>query len=179
MTQKRDALDVLGDSEEAQALVDELEAATTKALPDGVVVKADEEPEVEKAEGGEPEVEKAEGEPEAEEPQPELVTADQLRGIMEQLFNAFGEQLSERLAPMETAMRELPELKAQIDALQATETEKVAAAIDSGGDLWSQLVKNSVQRREQPVEDGGPEEKTSADPNDPFYRVFGGLAQKR
>ena len=172
MSQKTDALDVLGDSEEAQALVEELEAATTKALPEGVVVKADEEPEAE------PEVEKAEVEPEAEEPQPETVTADQLRGIIEQLFTAFGDQLNERLGPMESAVGQIPELKAQIDALATDETEKVKAAIDSDGGWWEQLVKHSVQRRE-PVEDVGPEQKSSANPNDPFYRVFGGLAQKK
>ena len=40
MTQKQDAIDELGG--EAAALVDELEAATTKAMPDGVVIKAEE-----------------------------------------------------------------------------------------------------------------------------------------
>jgi hypothetical protein len=171
--QKRDAMDVLGDG--AEELVDELEQATTKAQPDGAVIKADEEQEQAPEQKAEPETE---AEPDAEESEPDqaeapdAVTMEQLRELMQTLFDSFGKAIDERLAPFEKATDDIEALKAQVDALGTTEAEKVKAAIDSDGDWWAQLVKNSVQRR-QPVEDGGPQEST--DTGDPFYQVFGGL----
>ena len=174
--QKQDALDVLG--EEAEELVEELEEATTKAQPDGAIVKGDpdesadveteQEPVVEQAE------EKADVEPEPEpDPAPEPITMEQLRSALQTLFESFKDNLNERLEPMEAAVTQVAELKAEIDALGATETEKVKAAIDSDSGSWfEELVKNSVQRRE-PVKGKGPEE---ADPKDgSFYQVFPGL----
>ena len=92
---------------------------------------------------------------------------------MEGLFTSFRDFLNERLAPMEAAVEQIPELKAQVDALGATETEKVKAAIDSGGGWWDELVKRSVQRRDAPVKGNEPEEHI--DTSDAFYQVFGGL----
>jgi hypothetical protein len=169
--QKQDALDVLG--EDAAELVAELDAATTKAQPEGAIVKAEDvEPEPEEA------AEKADIEPEPEpEPAPDQLTMEQLQSVIEQLFTAFGEQLNERLAPTEAAIQQVAEMKAQIDALGATETEKVQAAIDSGtGDWFTELVKSSVQRRESVKDQSGP--KQAADLNDPYFKVFPGLAPK-
>jgi len=170
-TQKQDALDVLG--EEAAPLVDELEAATTKSMPDGALVKAEDEPQEEQAEV---KAEVEETEPDQEQAPP-AVTMEQLRDLMESLFGSFRDSLNERLGPVESAVEQVAELKAQVEALGASETEKVKAAIDSqDGDWWQQLVQRSVQRR-QPVEDHqGPEEK--ADLRDPFYAVFPGLRPK-
>lgn len=170
--QKQDALDVLG--EEAEELVEELEAATTKAKPDGAIVKGDSEESLEEDQVEEQAKEKADIEPDPEpDPAPEPITMEQFRGMLQTLFESFKENLNERLAPMEAAVTEVAELKAQVDALGATETEKVKAAIDSdSGDWFEELVKNSVQRRE-PVKGGGPEEAAPKD--DAFYQVFSGL----
>jgi len=172
-SQKQDALDVLG--EDAAELVEELEAATTKAMPDGAVVKeAEPEEPTEKAE--ETELIESVDEPEpVDAPQP--VTMEGLQAIIAELFNAFGDQLNERLAPMETAVQDVAALKSQVEALGATETEKVQAAVESGGDWWTELVKRSVQRREPVKDHQGPEEKTDLD--DSYYRTFPGLAEER
>jgi hypothetical protein len=172
MGQKQDALDVLG--AEAEELVNELEAATEKSMPEGVVVKAEEpEPEV---------IEEPEAKAEAEKPSEKKdagersITLSELQTLIKQLFESFKSNLDERLGPVEAAVGEIAEMKAQIDALGATETEKVKSAIDSGGgDWWQELLKASVQRQ-QPVENAGPEQKRAAPPDDPFYRMFGGLA---
>ena len=162
MTQKDDALDVLG--AEAQPLIDELEAATTKAQPDGTVIKAE-------GESGE-----SAAEAPTEEAPPKLITLEQLQNILAQLFESFKSNLDDRLGPVEAAMGDIAAIKARVDALGATESEKVKAAVDSGGMWWNELVKASVQRRE-PVK-AGPEEKQAAQSSeDPFYRVFGGIAQ--
>ena len=162
MTQKEDALDVLG--LEAASLVDDLEAATTKAQPDGTVIKAE-------GESGE-----SAAEAPAEEAPPKLITLEQLQNILAQLFESFKSNLDDRLGPVEAAVGDIAAIKARVDALGATESEKVKAAVDSGGMWWNELVKASVQRRE-PVK-AGPEEKQSAQTSeDPFYRVFGGIAQ--
>ena len=175
MTQKQDALDVLG--EDAEELINELEEATTKSMPEGAIVK-DVEPEQEEEPQPEAKAEE-EIEPEPEDaPLPaQGISMDELRGVMETLFASFREVLDERLAPMEAAVGEVAELKAQVDALGATETEKVQAAIDSGGDWWQELVKRSVQRQ-QPVEDQEPEQEANLD-DDPIYRAFPGLAEIR
>jgi hypothetical protein len=168
MTQKEDALDVLG--EEAKDLVDELEEATTKANPEGAIVKTDgEEPEA-------PDSPEPIEEPQpAAEPAPDAVTADQLRDLLQNLFESFKSNLDERLGPVEAAVGEMAALRAQVDALGATETEKVKAAVDSpGGEWWEMLVRNTVQRREKPVE--GPKETARTD--DPFYQVFPGLRKE-
>ena len=180
MGQKQDALDVLG--EEAKDLVDELEAATTKAMPDGVVVKAEEPC----ACGEECKCEEPKSEPE---PQPEAKAeaeakpdeASFTRGDMEKFLKQFVKDflasfkgaLDERMGPIEAAVSKLPQMEAQIDALKAEETVKVKAAIDSDGNWWEAMMKASVQRRE-PVEGKGPVEKPPA-PDDPFNRMFGGL----
>jgi len=170
--QKQDALDVLG--EEGAELVAELDAATTKAQPEGAIVKAED---VEPEQVEEQPEEKADIEPEPEaEPAPDQLTMEQLQTVIEGLFTAFGEQLNERLAPTEAAIQQVAEMKAQIDALGATETEKVKAAVDSGGDWFTELVKHSVQRRESVKDQSGPQEK--ADLNDPFFKTFPGLAPK-
>jgi len=182
MTQKQDALDVLG--EEAADLVNELDAATTKAQPEGAIVKADEtEAECPACEAPQPE-QKAE-EPDAAvpepvggelTPEPDGLTMEQLESIVQHLFETFGKTLDERFAPVEAAVEQVEAIKARVDALGASETEKVKAAIDSpAGDWWTELVKNSVQRREAPVK-GGPEQVT--DTSDPFYTVFGGLKKE-
>jgi len=163
MTQKEDALDVLG--LEAASLVDELEAATTKAQPADAVVKAE-------GDGGEPAAEA----PVDEVPQ-KMITLEQLQNILSQLFESFKSNLDERLGPVEAAVGDIAAIKARVDALGASETEKVKAAVESpGGMWWDQLVKASVQRRTAPVENAGPEEKKTI-PDDPFYRVFGNLAR--
>jgi hypothetical protein len=170
--QRQDALDVLG--AEAEALVNEIEDATVKAMPDGVVIKAEEpepEPEV-KAEGEASE--SGDGEADAE-PTPRTITLEQLQDILAKLFESFKSVLDERMAPLEASISQVAELKAAVEALGATETEKVKAAVDGGGDWWSQLVKNSVQRRE-PVKGEGPKE--TADTSDPFNRLFGGLKSR-
>ena len=171
MGQKQDALDVLGP--EGAALVEELEAATTKAMPDGVVVKAEE---CECKEEPEPEV-KAEDKEEAMEKPDKGITLEQLQGLLKQLFESFKANLDERLGPVEAAVTDIAGMKAQIAALGATETEKVKAAVDSGGNWWETLVKASVQRRETPVEGKGPAENKPA-PDDPFNRMFGGLRKE-
>jgi len=181
MTQKQDALDVLG--EEAADLVNELDAATTKAQPEGAIVKADEtEAECPTCEAPQPEPEqKAEGDSEgdgedAKKDDKGSITLEQLQSLLSKLFESFKSNLDERLGPVEAAVEQVVALKAQVEALGASETEKVKAAIDSDtGDWWTQLVRSSVQRREAPVK-GGPQEKT--DTSDPFYTVFGGLSKK-
>ena len=163
MTQKQDALDVLG--LEAASLVDELEAATTKAQPADAVVKAE-------GDGGETAAEAP-----AEEVPQKMITLEQLQNILSQLFESFKSNLDERLGPVEAAVGDIAAIKARVDALGASETEKVKAAVESpGGMWWDQLVKASVQRRQAPVENAGPEEKKTT-PDDPFYRVFGNLAR--
>ena len=176
MTQKQDAIDVLG--EDATALVDELEAATTKAMPDGVVVKAEEtEPEPE----AQPEA-KAEAEKPAE--APESFTRGDMEKFLKQFVRdflaSFKAALDERMGPVEAAVGEIATMKAQIDALKAEETVKVQKAIDSGGNWWEAMMKASVQRREATVEGkapAGPAEKPPA-PDDPFNRMFGGLRKE-
>ena len=164
MTQKEDALDVLG--LEAAILVDELESAATKAQPDGSIIKAE-------GDGGEPAAEAP-----AEEAPANLITLEQLQNILSQLFESFKSNLDDRLGPVEAAVGDIAAIKARVEALGASETEKVKAAVESpGGAWWDQLVKTSVQRRPvAPVENAGPEEK-KVNPDDPFYRVFGNLAR--
>ena len=72
------------------------------------------------------------------------------------------------------SITEIAQIKAQVDALSASETEKVKAAIDSDGSWLEQVIKNSVQRRTEPVEDAGPMEE-KGNPDDTFTRMFGGL----
>ena len=173
--QKQDALDVLG--EDAADLVEELDAATTKAQPDGAVIKAEnEEPEAEQ-EQPEAKAEDTEPEPEEAPPQPQPVSMEQFQVALEGLFTSFRDFLNERLAPMEASVAQVAELKAQVDALATDETEKVKAAIDSDGDWFTQLVKNSGQRQEPVKGNEGPEEKS--DTSDAFYQVFGGLHKNR
>jgi len=177
MTQKQDAIDVLG--EDATALVDELEAATTKAMPDGVVVKA-EETEPEPQPEPQPEA-KAEAPAEAA---PESFTRGDMEKFLKQFVRdflaSFKAALDERMGPVEAAVGEIATMKAQIDALKAEETVKVQKAIDSGGNWWEAMMKASVQRREATVEGkapAGPAEKPPA-PDDPFNRMFGGLRKE-
>lgn len=178
MTQRQDALDVLG--ADAQPLVDELEAATVKAVPSAAVVKAEECDCTECScaeEKAKPPAKPAEAEA-VDLPEPEkTLTMRELKQLLSALFETFGKSLDERLAPIEATTSQIPEIKARVDALGATETEKVKAAIDSGGGWWEQLVKNSVQRRQAaPVEGQRPQE--AIDTSDPFYKVFGGLKPK-
>lgn len=191
MTQKQDALDVLG--EDAAALVNELEEATIgKAMPAAAIVKAEEcacaapQPE-QKAEGEG----NAEAKPEAKADAAEAVdalaevdtkkpekqlTMRELKEILSALFNTFGKSIDERMAPIEAGLGRIEQVEARVNALAATETEKVKAAVDSpSGDWLSEMIRKSVQRRE-PVKGAEPEQKT--DTSDPFYAVFGGLKPK-
>jgi len=188
MTQKQDALDVLG--EDATALVNELEEATVgKAMPDGVLVKSDEcacaQPE-QKAEGEGNAEEKASpaapveatdvlAEVDSKKPEKTL-TMRELKELLSALFNTFGKSLDERMAPIEAGLGKIEAMEARVNALAATETEKVKAAVDSpSGDWLSEMIKKSVQRQ-QPVK--GAEPESQPDTSDPFYKVFGGLKSK-
>jgi len=186
MTQAQDALDVLG--AESQPLVDELEAATTKAMPEGVVVKAEEcacEPQPEQKAEGEGNAEatvKAEGKPEAK-PEAEA-EASFSRGDMEKFLKqfvkdflaSFKSAMDERMAPVEAGIGKIEAIEARVNALAATETEKVKAAVDSpSGDWLTEMIKKSVQRQ-KPVE--GAEPQAAVDTSDPFNRLFGGLRKR-
>lgn len=188
MTQKQDAIDVLGS--EAAALVDELEAATTKAMPDGVVIKAEEPacacgPECACAEPQPQPEAKAEAAPAEAKPAeaaPESFTRGDMERFLKQFvkdfLSSFKSALDERMGPVEAAVGEIATMKARIDALGATETAKVKAAVDNGGDWWEAMMKASVQRQSVPVEGSkGPEQKQPT-PDDPFYRIFGGLKKE-
>jgi hypothetical protein len=174
MTQKQDAIDVLGP--DGAALVDELEAAKTKSAPDGVVVKAEE------AEAQpEPEVKAEAAKPAAEEAPASFTRGDMekfLKNFVKEFLASFKSALDERMGPVEAAIGEIATMKAQIDALAAEETVKVKAAIDSPAGAWYEtMIKASVQRREAPVEGKGPAERPPA-PDDPFNRMFGGLRKE-
>jgi len=188
MDQKTDAHDVLGDSDEAKGLIDELEAAKEKGLPDGAVIKADGELDVEPQGDPEPDADETVGaagagasadEPDeggqtdapAGEPEPKALTQDALAAILKGLFESFGEQLDKRLEPIEALPKALEALEAQVEALGATEGEKVKAAVDSGGVWWDELVKNSVRGKSAVEgEAKGPKEK---EPNSDFASMFG------
>jgi ABC-type dipeptide/oligopeptide/nickel transport system ATPase component len=102
---------------------------------------------------------------------------EQLQDVLRKLFETFKGVIDERLGPVEAAVGEIAQIKASIDALAAPETEKVKAAIDSGGDWWTEMIRTSVQRRDDPtVKGAGPQ--TTVDTSDPFYSVFGGLKPK-
>jgi hypothetical protein len=189
MTQAQDGVDVLG--EENRGLIDELEAAKTKAADPAAVIKA------------EPECAcKCESEQKAAEPAPVVAAVATVkaeakpaepaaedrpytRGDMEtflkrfvkEFLSSFKSELDGRLEPVEAAIAEIAAVKARVDALSATETEKVQKAIDSvDGDWLGAMMKASVQRRQTPVESAGP--KQTADTSDPFYQTFPGLKPK-
>ena len=176
MEQKTDALDVLGDSDEAKGLIEELEEAKGKALPAGAVVKADEEEEPaeepQAAEETEPEAEE-ESEPE-EEAAPEMFSAADMAAALKSFTASLGGVLEGKFGDVEKA---ISDLSAKVDALSVTEAEKVKAALDSddGDWLWGLMRENSVRGDSTVKGKGkkGPEEKE--DRSDPFYRMFGGL----
>jgi len=176
MNQKDDALDVLGDSDEAKTLVDELEEAKGKSLPDGAVVKAEEED----SDAEEPQAEEVE-EPEVEEepeqaPEAELLSAAEMTAVLKTFTESLSDAIDRRLISIDEAVGEL---KSQVEALAASETQKVQAAIESdGGWLWELMRENSV-RGKSTVKGGGTEEPEEArDESDPFYRMFGGLKKE-
>lgn len=189
MTQMQDAIDVLG--EEAQPLIDELEAAKGKAAPAAAVVKADAEPTCACARAAVPE-QKAEGEGNAEvkaQPGPAEGAADaevkpdktltmaELKKLLGALFDTFGKSITQRLAPIEASVGRIEAIEARVNALAASETEKVQRAIDSpSGDWLTETIRKSVQRRAAPVK--GAEPQTAVDPSDPFYQVWAGLKPK-
>jgi len=165
MNQKDDALDVLGDTDEAKALVDELEQAKGKALPDGALVKAEEvaepEPETEPVEAAaEPEVEEEEvAEPEPE-PAPQMFSASEMTAILKTFTEGLSDAIDARLVTIDEAVQEL---KAQVEALSVEENEKVKAAVDSDGKwLWELMRKNSVRGGSTVKGKGGKEEPEEA-----------------
>lgn len=187
MDQKTDALDVLGDTDEAKGLIDELETAKEKSLPAGALVKADGELDVE-PQGEpepEPEVEAAapdveEDEPEAveaqvtepiSEPEPKALTESRLEAILTGLFKAFGEQLDQRLKPVEGMTATVETLQAKVEALGASESEKVKAAVDSGGVWWDEMVRNSV--RGKSAVEGEAKGPRETKPKSEFAQTFG------
>ena len=176
MEQKTDALDVLGDSDEAKGLVDELEEAKGKALPDGAVSKADEDEEPETVEvETEPEVEEeTEPEPEVDDA-PEMLSAADLAVALKSFSSVLGEVLEGKFDGLEKA---ITELDAKLNALSADEAEKVKAAIDGDGDwLWGLMRDNSVRGDSAVKGKGkkGPTEKKNR--SDPFFEMFGGLVE--
>ena len=180
MEQQTDALDVLGDTDESKALVDELEEAKGKALPDGAVVKADEyesveEPETVEVEAEEPEVEEeTEPEPEVED-MPEMLSAADMAVALKSFSSMLSGVLEGKFDGVE---KSIAELGAKVDALSADEAEKVKAAIDGDGDwLWGLMRDNSV-RGDSAVKGKGKEgPKEKKDRKDPFFEMFGGLVE--
>ncbi len=178
MEQKTDALDVLGDSDEAKALVDELEEAKGKALPDGAVSKADEEEAAEEAETDEEETDEPEAEEETEseeEETPEMLSAADMAVALKGFSSMLGEVLEGKFKSFETA---IDELGAKVDALSATESDKLKSALDGDGDwLWGLMRDNSVRGDATVKGKGkkGPREKK--DRSDPFFDMFGGLVE--
>ena len=164
MNQKDDALDVLGDTDEAKALVDELEEAKGKALPEGALVKAEEveepEPEQEPVEAAaEPEAEEEVSEPEPE-PAPQMFSASEMTAILKTFTEGLSDAIDARLVTIDEAVQEL---KAQVEALSVEENEKVKAAVDSDGKwLWELMRKNSVRGGSTVKGKGGKEEPEEA-----------------
>jgi len=161
MEQKTDALDVLGDSDEAKGLIEELEEAKGKGLPDGAVVKAEEAEAAEEPETVEEETEpeaEEESEPEEEAEAPEVFSAADMALALKGFTASLGEALEGKFGDVEKA---ISELSAKIDALSVSEAEKVKAAIDGDGNwLLGLMQENSVRGGGSTVKGGGEETPT-------------------
>ena len=71
---------------------------------------------------------------------------------MTDFLASFKSALDERMGPVEAAVGEIATMKARIDALGATETAKVKAAVDIVGVWWDSLMTAIGPRRDAQVE---------------------------
>lgn len=69
---------------------------------------------------------------------------DYVASMLQKAIVEIGKALDTRFSPLEESIETL---QRQVDALVATDTEKVKAALDGDGDWLSQTIKNSVQRQ--------------------------------
>jgi len=180
-----DARLVLGDDgEEIVAGLEE--ARTAKGLPDGALIKAkgeiemDEETTLEEQE----EVEQAETEPKTSAPCPhcdagtgkpkpeqeEALTMGAMSKALDAILPGIANAIDQRFEPLASAVEALTaksgELEAQIKALATEESAKVKAALDYDGDWFSRMWGNSVQRSESAVKgegETGPAEAPASD----------------
>ena len=161
-----DARLVLGDDgEEIVAGLEE--ARTAKGLPDGALVKAKGDGEMDEEttldEQGQAEQEQVEAtESEAttdEQEQEEALTMSAMSKALDAILPGIATAIDQRFEPLTGAVKELAarseKLEAQIKALATEESAKVKAALDSDGDWFSRMWGNSVQRSESAVKGEG------------------------
>jgi len=161
-----DAKNVLG--EEGEEIVAGLEEArTAKTLPDGALVKAkgdgemDEEETLDEQEQEQeqPEATEPEATTEEQEPVEDALTMSALTGALDNILPGIATAIDQRFEPLTSAVKELAaksaKLEAQIKALATEESAKVKAALDSDGDWFSRMWGNSVQRSESAVKGEG------------------------
>jgi hypothetical protein len=179
-TLAEDARKVLGD--DAEGLIEELEAARITAksdsVPDGALIKTEQDTEevtMPKQEQTTTEVaveeptDKEEKEEQPEEQKPEALSGATIKatvaGVLKEMLPGIGKAIDERLQPIKQSV---DKLATDMEVIKAEETAKVAAAIDNDGDWYESIWGNSVQRAEQTgaVKGegvGGPEESKSSD----------------
>lgn len=180
LTLKQDAMDVLNDEE----LVDGIEAlaAAKSEVPEGAVIKADEDAE-EAPQGDQPDAQPAQPTTQPDEPEDwmddiagasEAVESEEpldvskavgeaLASFLPKLSEAIDTRLGEmqaKLSGMESAQAEI---RSQLSALAADDTEKIKSALDSGdGDWLTQMIRNTAQH-EQVVKGGDVEQTKDSD----------------
>ncbi len=173
---KDDALQVLGEG--AKELIDELEEArkaSKSQVDDGALIKTDalkqsegtmnentetdatEATEEKKDETAEEDVKQEDAKGPATLSQVEIgpIVADELTKALPKI----GEAINQRIEPLQKAIEAL---KAEVDVLKTTETEKVIAALKSDGDWFAEMFGNSVQR----VERSAVKDETAAGPQE-------------
>ena len=139
-----DAKRVLGD--DGTEIVAELEEARTqKTLPDGALIKSEEDQAVSEKEG---EI-KTEGETTDEEPAQETspeaqpLTMDDLTAALDTFLPGIAAAIDQRFEPLRQQVEELAgktvAFEEQIKTLSASEAEKVQKAIQNDGDIFSRM----------------------------------------
>lgn len=144
-----DAQKVLG--EDGTEIVNQLEEARTqKTLPDGALIKSEDDEQEEEAVEEAVEEQETKTEEQALEAQP--ITMEDLTGAIDALLPGIAAAIDERFEPLRNKIDELAgksaQFEEQIKSLGATEAEKVKNALDSGNifdRMWPNEAELSVQ----------------------------------
>lgn len=178
-TQKDDAVNVLGEGSEE--LIEELEKAKTKSGAEDAVLKAEEETKVEDKVEDKAEDEKDESETETK-AEPEAKVESQaaeaaMKSFLTEFMPKFGKQVVDRIdATVKSLVGDrLDKLEAKIEAVGASETEKIKAALDNPENWLDNLVEKSlsVQHGNEAVVKGDAEQVKETHQPDEFAEAWG------
>lgn len=200
-TVKEDALKVLGDDDEAQEAIEELEALRShkskSETVEGAVIKSDETGETT---GETEELESEEATEESTDEVSEETTSEEgsdsgksesesdesesedesksnvLKTVLPVIAGAIDKRLDEVLQPLADLPERLDGIEAKIDALASDETAKITAALESEDGDWltKAILGNSVQRSTPTVKGKESEPVQEADSTDGEYGTLFG-----